>query len=119
MRTSVENVRSGREWDVYVGRPMPGHRDPRVRAGSVLGNPFKGERTQAVALYRKWFHDRLCHDESFRQAVRALRGKRIACWCSPLTCHAHVIAEYVNAEERAALSAQRDRLEAMRDAGCF
>eukprot|EP01133_Synstelium_polycarpum_P003471 gene3471-3950_t len=32
----------------------------------------------------------------FQEAKKELKGKIIACWCSPLNCHGHVLAEIAN-----------------------
>ncbi len=69
---------------VYVGRP------------SKWGNPFHigkdGTREEVIEKYRA----------SLTQARRIevqqeLRGKNLACWCSPLRCHADVLLEIANA----------------------
>jgi len=34
------------------------------------------------------------HDWKYRAEVEKLRGKKIACWCTPLECHGDVYVEY-------------------------
>lgn len=79
------------EYDVYIGRP------------SCFGNPFvvgkDGTRAEVIVKYREWLADKVKHDDVFRAKVQALKGKTIACWCSPLICHGHVLAEYANDPE--------------------
>jgi hypothetical protein len=74
-------------YDVYIGRP------------SIFGNPFymKNEscREEVISKYKKYFETRIERDAQFRTAVEALRGKRIACYCSPRKCHGDIIAEYL------------------------
>lgn len=78
---------------VYVGRP------------GVFGNPFGGDRDEAVRAYRAWMngeptgHLFAALNPGAREAVLArlpeLRGKNLACWC-PLDgqpCHADVLLE--------------------------
>jgi len=75
----------------YVGRPSP------------LGNPFAigkdGSREEVLEKYEKWLADRLY--PSSPQAVEIERLRKIhdstgvltlICWCTPLPCHAEIIA---------------------------
>lgn len=78
---------------VYVGRP------------SVLGNPFRvgehGTREEVIALYRTWLREQwkqgtLVRTELLRLATLASAGPlTLVCHCSPLACHADVIADAV------------------------
>jgi len=69
-----------------------------------LGNPFttdEYERGESVALFRDAFKTRLREDPEFREAVFALHGKTLGCWCQRLdddcpTCHGEVIAEFAD-----------------------
>lgn len=74
--------------EIYIGR------------GSIYGNPFKigvdGNRTEVVAKFRVYFYEKLSNQITFKQAVHALKGKKLACFCAPYLCHGDVIAEYVN-----------------------
>ena len=80
------NVRAD-EYDVYIGRP------------SIFGNPFKigrdGSREEVVEQYNEYFHERIESDPEFRKRVLALKGKRLGCYCKPLSCHGHIIVEYL------------------------
>jgi Domain of unknown function (DUF4326) len=77
---------------VYVGRP------------SVFGNPFvigvEGDRAQVLERFREYAVDRCYHDVAFRQAVAALHGKVLVCWCAPAPCHGHVLLELAEALSR-------------------
>ena len=81
MATRVVNRRSGEPFDVYVGRP------------SIWGNPYKigrdGDRDTVLAAYRRHVRSR---PDLLRQLL-GLRGKVLACWCTPLPCHADILAE--------------------------
>ena len=35
----------------------------------------------------------------FVEARRLLKGKILACWCSPLSCHGDVLAEIANSDD--------------------
>lgn len=86
----VVNKRHGVHFDVYVGRP------------SRWGNPFvlgrDGSRDEVIKKYRAWLAE---HPKLIEEARRVLRGKVLACWCSPLPCHADILAEIANAPEGA------------------
>lgn len=70
--------------DVYIGRP------------SKWGNPFvigrDGSRAEVIQKYRAWAQAKGLDI----QAKAELRGKTLACWCSPLACHGDVLAEWAN-----------------------
>lgn len=72
-------------YDVYIGR------------GSKWGNPFKigpdGTREEVIAKYCDYIGER----PDLLSAVGELRGKTIACWCSPQACHGDVLAELADA----------------------
>lgn len=76
------------EYDVYVGRP------------SKFGNPFKvgvdGNRTEVIAKHRKWVYTQ---PELMADIKRELKGKRIACWCAPSSCHADILAFIANCDD--------------------
>jgi hypothetical protein len=45
-------------------------------------------------MYKDWFYRRLT-DPVFRDKVHSLKGKVLACWCKPDTCHGDIIVEYL------------------------
>jgi hypothetical protein len=71
--------------------------DVRVDRATIYGNPYSTglhrSRTEAVKLFEEYARKRIAHDPVFRDAVRALRGKRLFCWCAPAHCHAEVLAK--------------------------
>jgi hypothetical protein len=82
--TTVVNIKSGAEFDVFIGRP------------SQFGNPFRigvdGTRTEVVEEYERYARAKIKEDAQFREAVRGLYGKRLGCYCVPLKCHGTVLA---------------------------
>ena len=111
---TLVNVRSGAEFDVYIGRPSFRAKDERCRVGSIWGNPFVGERDKAVRDYRMrhirllllaggpvpfWCEDVYGNDHKsaawWGEQLDLLRGKRLGCWCSPEPCHGDAIIEAV------------------------
>ena len=103
MATTVVNIYHKLPYDCYIGRPRGGG-DPRALApGSYgfLGNPFpmgKDNREEAIAAFAVYFHARVETDPAFAVAVLALRGRTLACFCKPRSCHGDVIALWLDAQ---------------------
>jgi hypothetical protein len=92
--TTVVNMR------VIKGKPCPAY-DQRVDRGTPFGNPYDHKRlgitrAESVALYKTYFLERVSRDAKFKEKVLTLKNLVLGCWCVPLTCHATVIAEYLN-----------------------
>ena len=70
---------------VYVGRP------------SKWGNPFvigrDGTREEVIEKYK--LHLTL-DDDLMSSVKKELKGRNLACWCSPLPCHADVLIHIAN-----------------------
>ena len=84
MKTTVVHCKRA-SYDVYIGRP------------SLWGNPFvigkDGNRAQVIAKYRAW----ILKQPQLLKHLPELKGKRLACWCSPQACHGDVLAELADA----------------------
>lgn len=101
---------------VYVGRP------------TIFGNPFRPQKIdglwvvvddngvtyrplwnteveanyKAFDLFRRDVYEwgRLGHDAALAEAIRALRGKDLACWCPEgRACHANVLLDIANGDQ--------------------
>ena len=85
--TSVVHVREPH--DVYIGRAMPG------RTASQLCNPYRigpdGTRKDVILKFKEYAQERLANDPEFALALRAVRGRRMGCWCKPDDCHGDVL----------------------------
>lgn len=75
-----------------------------IDRSTQFGNPFRLEkdggeftRGESIDWYRRWFMQKT-GDREFRQAVEALRGETLGCYCKPDACHGDVIIEYLNEE---------------------
>jgi len=92
--TTVVNIRHSTAWDVYIGR------------GSILGNPYTHlplentkakfqveTREESIASFRSYAIERIKQDPKFAAAIKACHGRRLGCYCKPLSCHGDVIAE--------------------------
>lgn len=67
------------EYDTYIGR------------GSIWGNPFTVGmygRKGAIQKYRQWLETQ----PQLVKKIPTLKGKKLGCWCKPLSCHGDVLA---------------------------
>lgn len=80
-------------FDVYIGRP------------SKWGNPFTHKlgtradfivptREEAVESFKKWITEG--DGVYLLKDLHELKGKTLACWCSPQKCHGYVLLELAN-----------------------
>lgn len=110
-KTTVVNIGHGTSFDVYVGRSGRGYQ-------SQFGNPHSSAKpcpicsepgketwhTKAESLgeFRVYFIERIASDVEFRNAVLALRGKVLGCFCVRRDgtghCHALIIAEWIDSQ---------------------
>ena len=78
-------------FDIYCGR------------GSKWGNPYSHSiyskatyivktRVEAIKKYRDW----ILGQPELLAALGELRGKRLGCYCKPMSCHCDILAEMVN-----------------------
>jgi hypothetical protein len=78
---------------VYIGRRGRGH-------DGYFGNPFRiqpgSPRGSSIEKYVEYFYYRIETDPEFKAAIHNLEGKTLACFCAPLPCHGHVIAQYLD-----------------------
>lgn len=88
-RTKVVNVKTD-EFDVYIGRKMPGYPE------SPFHNPVRlvpgMTREECIEKLRKVWAEQ---PELVDRMRAELDGKRIGCWCNPLLCHGHLIVELI------------------------
>jgi len=96
MSGRVVNLRREELGDaVYVGRANP----RRGLAESAFANPYRvdvdGTRAEVIEKYLKHVLGR----QELLLRLHELRGRRLACWCSPEPCHADVLVELVDADE--------------------
>lgn len=80
MATTVVH-RNRAKFDIYIGRP------------SKWGNPFflvhENDRQMVLDKYREW----IMKQPHLLASLPELKGKILACWCSPKVCHGDVLAE--------------------------
>ena len=84
MKTKVENLR-------HFGYASLPDGSIRIDRRTIYGNPFKigpdGTREDVIAKHKKYMLERIAVDLEFKEAVLALKGKILLCWCAPLPCH--------------------------------
>ena len=59
----------------------------------------KDNREQAISAFADYFHARVDKDPAFRAAVEALRGRTLACFCKPRSCHGDIIAAWLDRQD--------------------
>ena len=88
MKTSIVNKYHKLPYDEYIGR------------GSDFGNPYvigiDGDRDEVIRKFSEYFYQRISEEPDFKERVLALRGKTLACFCKPKSCHGDVIIGYLN-----------------------
>jgi len=95
--TTVVNLTT-EKCDVKITR-TPKNEIPDPPKFGCFGNPFPLKtygRKECLALYRAYFYKRIEEDSAFREAVLALKGKRLGCFCKPLDCHGDIIKEWLD-----------------------
>ena len=87
MKTTLINLRTHRGLIDYV----------LIDRRTIYGNPFpitkSRDRAMSIRTFRKYFEKRM-QVPQYVAAVEELRGKKLACWCTPLACHGNVYIEY-------------------------
>lgn len=72
--------------------------DVRICRPGQWGNPFcigkDGTREEVVEKYRNW----IMTQPKLLSQLHILKGKRLGCWCAPLTCHGNVLLELLRRE---------------------
>ena len=85
--------------DVYIGRAIPRAR-PRLpelkwrNPYPLRHNATDAERREVIERYRAWLLDQ----PDLMSALPELRGKTLACWCAPKTCHSDVLVELLESQ---------------------
>jgi hypothetical protein len=82
--TTVVNIKSGKPYDIYIGRP------------SKWGNPFRIRHDQNRAEVIEWFERYLRSNINLRLQLPELRGKVLGCYCKPLDCHGDVLIKLLH-----------------------
>lgn len=77
-------------YDIYVGRPTEwGNPFTHITDKKTKAEFIVESREEAVEKYREWILGR----PDLLEKLHQLKGKTIACWCKPKSCHGDVLAE--------------------------
>lgn len=83
-------------WDEQRWNPN----EVTIDRGTKWGNPYRigkdGDRAEVIKKFKKYFHE---NKQLQEDAKRELKDKVLVCWCHPLPCHGHILAEFVNAQD--------------------
>lgn len=77
------------EYDVYIGRAGHGK-------DGYFGNPYRaipGDPGATIPMFEEYARKRLKTDPEYRERVKALKGKRLGCFCKPRPCHGDVLVK--------------------------
>jgi hypothetical protein len=86
-------------YDVRITRTRT-NEIPDPPAVGCFGNPYPVKtygRDECLKRFEGYFTARVETDPAFRQAVLALRGKRLGCLCKPAPCHGDIIKAWLDA----------------------
>ena len=80
--TRVVNIKR-ESHDIFIGRP------------SKWGNPYKigrdGTRNMVIEKYKKY----ILGNRRLLNSLHELEGKKLGCFCKPLSCHGDVLVELI------------------------
>jgi hypothetical protein len=92
---------------VYIGRRMPPFMGGWNLKQSLFANPFKTDTVKGKFIKRDGSLEEVC--EKYKEYVlskpelmdelKNLKGKTLACWCSPNKCHGDVLCELIKEQE--------------------
>lgn len=83
---------------VYVGRPSKWGNPMSVREILELFPTYSKQEAQQAAV--DWYKRYIQLKPDLLASLPELRGKNLVCWCSPLPCHADVLLELANRNNR-------------------
>jgi hypothetical protein len=106
----VVNIKYRKEGEVWVFDTI------RIDRITPWGNPFiigiNGDRDTVCDLYERWLKEWELNGREIKynigireysnkwviEHIEELKGKNLACWCSPLRCHGETLVALANKE---------------------
>jgi hypothetical protein len=76
-------------FDVYVGRPSKWGNPYSHLEDGTLAKFHVATRAEAIEKYREY----LLNNEKLMADLHELKGKTLACWCKPKSCHGDILAQ--------------------------
>jgi hypothetical protein len=106
-KTTVHNIRAlPDDWAhnpdyVYIGRPGKGKPGPWGNPVAIgqecpVCNQVHRDAGSTLPCYRRYLDRRLRINPRFEARFRALKGKKLVCFCKPGPCHGDVMAEFLD-----------------------
>lgn len=90
--TKRVSIKSGKPYDVYVGRPGP-YGNPWSSKPSKYAEHIVESKSEAIEKYRNY----VLNNPELLDKINELKGKTIACWCDENeSCHGDVIIKINN-----------------------
>ncbi len=100
------NIYIGRRGVVFVDKVRFPDRE------SIWANPFKVckvcPREESIRQYEAHIRKRLAAEAGLLEALRALRGKTLGCWCKPEACHGDVLLRLLAEDARRTAASTED-----------
>lgn len=104
---TTQRVHTTDDYDLYGGRGKNGNlnlakavKEKRMTEMGAWGNPYKlqdYDREKAIELYERDLRWLIDCKSWFREALKSLYGKKIACTCpSHMSCHVDVLVQKIN-----------------------
>lgn len=91
--TRLINIKSGSEYDIYIGRPSK-YGNPFSHKSGTLAKYKVKDRDAAIKAYKEWLLSE--EGKSILDGIEELRGKVLGCWCYPKKCHGDILIEILN-----------------------
>jgi hypothetical protein len=111
IKVSVENIRpeynnlyewmKNKDENIYIGRKgvvfINGTRFPLN--DSPWANPYKitkdQSREQVLLMYLEYIEKKLESNNNLINDLLNLKGKKLGCWCKPLSCHGDILIKLI------------------------
>ena len=104
IRPQYNNLKEWMEDDnnVYIGRAgvvfIDNVRFPKN--ASPFCNTFKvgkdGTREEVILKYKEYIVTKLKNEDSLKDELIKMKGKKLGCWCYPESCHGNILLELIN-----------------------
>ena len=93
---------------IYCGRNYNSEVNPIIGQHGWLGNPIKPNtyckycssthsiKGSTLECYRKYLKQQIQNNNTFKQAIKELNGKSLACFCKDKTkCHTNILKSFI------------------------